>query len=128
MNNNLLNKPIALSNLIWIVLVLILLVSNVFFIYKYYGLKKESVQNQVVIQSQAVNDKVLEFTKLFVSKVLKTNSEIDFETRLSLENTVRDLKDEEVLAQWQKFTNSKTQEEAQVEVKSLLEMLVNKIK
>ncbi|MDP2909664.1 MAG: hypothetical protein Q8N69_01160 [bacterium] len=38
------------------------------------------------------------------------------------------LKDEEVLAQWQNFVDSETEQEAQAEVKNLLEMLVNKIK
>lgn len=49
------------------------------------------------------------------------------ETRLRLENAVRDLNNEQILAQWQKFTTSKTETEAQTQVKNLLELLVNKI-
>jgi hypothetical protein len=45
-----------------------------------------------------------------------------------LETAVRDLKDEEILNQWQKFVDSKTETEAQKEVKNLLELLINKIK
>ncbi len=84
------------------------------------------------MESQKTNEKVLDFTKLFIEKVLKAETEVDFETRLKLENAVRNLGDEEILTQWQKFTESKTEAEAQEEVKNLLEMLlemlVNKIK
>jgi hypothetical protein len=52
---------------------------------------------------------------------------VDFDTRLSLENGVRDLKDPEIMAEWQNFTGSKTEADAQNSVKKLLEMLVDKI-
>lgn len=52
---------------------------------------------------------------------------MSFDTRLKLEAAVRSLDDEEILSQWQKFTESKTEAEAQTEVKNLLEMLVKKI-
>ena len=42
------------------------------------------------------------------------------ETRLSLENAVRDLKDEEIMAEWQNFIASKTEADAQTSVKKLL--------
>jgi len=126
--NHPLNRPIALSNLFWIILVLILLVGNVLFGVKYFAVQKELRQIQAVLETQKTNEKVLEFTKLFIEKVLKTETEVDFETRLKLENTVRNLGDEEILSQWQKFTESKTESEAQDNVKNLLEMLVGKIK
>ena len=81
-----------------------------------------------VIKARQINEKTLNFTRIFVVKILKAEKEVDFETRLMLENSVRDLENSEILAQWQKFTNSKTESEAQEEVKILLEMLVNKIK
>ncbi len=80
------------------------------------------------METQKTNEKVLEFAKLFIEKVLKAKTEVDFETRLKLENAVRNLDDEEILVQWQKFTESKIEAEAQEEVKNLLEMLVNKIR
>lgn len=70
----------------------------------------------------------MEFAKFFIEKFLKAETGVDFETRLKLENAVRDLKDEEILAQWQKFAESKTEIDAQAEVKNLLEMLIDKIK
>jgi hypothetical protein len=47
---------------------------------------------------------------------------------LKLEYAVRDLADGEILKQWNEFVNSKTESEAQEQVKNLLELLVNKIK
>lgn len=126
--NNLLKRPIALSNLFWLILVLILLAGNVFWGVKYFSLQKELQETQAGLETQKLNEKVLEFTKLFIEKVLKAETEVDFETRLKLENAVRNLDDEEILVQWQKFVESRTEAEAQNEVKNLLEMLINKIK
>ncbi len=70
---------------------------------------------------------VLNFIKFFIEKVLKAENEVDFETRLKLKNAVRNLSDEEILNQWNKFVESKTENEAQEEAKNLLEMLINKI-
>lgn len=94
---------------------------------KYLSAQKELRQTQAAMETRKTNEKVLEFTKLFVAKVLKAETEVSFETRLQLENAVRNLKDEGILAQWQKFIESKTEAQAQEEVKNLLEMLVNKI-
>jgi hypothetical protein len=46
---------------------------------------------------------------------------------LKLENAVREIQDKEILDQWIKFTESKTEDEAQKNVKDLLEILVNKL-
>jgi len=40
---------------------------------------------------------------------------------------LRDLNDEEILSQWRKFTESKIKEDAQEEVKNLLQLLLAKI-
>ncbi len=111
-----------------LILALILLAGNVFLGAKYFSVVKELRQTQAALQTQTTNEKVLEFTKLFIEKVLKVETEVDFETRLKLENAVRNLDDEEILVQWQKFTESKNEADAQEEVKNLLEMLAGKIK
>jgi len=117
------NKPKII-----LVLILILLAGNVFLGVKYFSVVKELRQDQAALQAQKTGDKVLEFTKLFIEKVLKAKTEVDFETRLRLETAVRDLEDEEVLAQWQRFIESRTEVVAQEEVKNLLDVLVGKIK
>ncbi len=109
------------------IIILILLGGNIFLGVKYLAVQKELKETKAMLQIQETNEKVLNFTKLFIAEVLKSEEEIDFETRLRLENSVRDLNDEEILTQWNKFTESETEGEAQEEVKNLLEMLVNKI-
>ena len=110
------------------VLVLILLAGNIFCGLKYFSAVKELRQTQSALETQKTNDKILEFTKFFIEKVLKAETEVDFEMRLILENAARNLGDGEIMSQWQKFTESKTEDEAQENVKNLLEILVGKIK
>lgn len=105
---------------------LLLIGGNIFFAYSYFNAKAELTKTQTALSSYENNGKVLAFTKLFIAKVLKSDKEIDFDTRLKLENSIRNLNDKDILAQWQKFVASKTEVDAQIQVKSLLEMLVNK--
>lgn len=109
------------------ILILVLLAGNLFLSIKYFSAVKELRQTQTALETLKTNDKILEFTKLFIEKVLKTETEVDFEMRLILENAVRNLGDGEIVSQWQKFTESKTEDEAQENVKNLLETLVNNI-
>ena len=116
------------KRLLLIIVISVLIFLNIFQFIKYLEAKRELKVASQAIVSQQINEKVLNFSKLFIDKVLKTKTEVDFETRLVLETAVRDLKDDEILAQWNKFVNSKNEIEAQDEVKNLLEMLVGKIK
>ena len=109
------------------IVILILVAGNAFFAVKYFSTQKELNQTKTVAEAKNTNEKVLNFTKLFIAQVLRADGEVDFETRLKLENAVRDLNDEKILAQWQKFVESETEAEAQEEVKNLLEMLVGEI-
>lgn len=109
------------------IVVLVLAIISIFFGVKYYTVHKELIETQSALTTQNTDKKVLVFTKLFIEKVLKADKEIDFETRLQLENGVRNLNNEQILAQWQKFTDSKSEMGAQTEVKNLLELLVNNI-
>lgn len=118
----------AKQKTIFIIIILLLLAGNIFFGMKYFFAQKNLRQAETLVETKKTNEKVLEFTKLFIGKVLKSEAEVDFETRLKLENAVRNLEDEKILGQWQKFIESKTEAQAQEEVKNLLEMLVNKIK
>src|SRR4030042_427533 len=111
-----------MSNQKTILITLVLLVACVFSGFKYFTVQKELAQTQAVLETQKTNEKILDFTKFFIEKVLKAETEVDFETRLKLETEVRDLGDEEILSQWQEFTESKTEAEAQEKVKNLLEI------
>ena len=108
-------------------IIALLLATNVFFGFQYVNLQKEFKQTQAQLAAQRTNEKVLVFIKLFVGEVLQSDEEVDFETRLLLENSVRAIGDEEILAQWRSFTESNTEVQAQGEVKNLLVLLVRKL-
>jgi len=109
------------------VVIAILLVASIFFGIKSFSQGRELSRYRDAIQSQNDNAKTIQFTKLFVEDVLKADGEVGFETRLKLENAVRDLNDPVILAEWQKLVGSKTEAEAQIETKNLLDMLVGKM-
>jgi hypothetical protein len=91
------------------------------------------IQGQTLIVAQNASktfqydQKVLDFTKLFIAKVLKADGDVSFDDRLQLETFVRNINDKTIFDQWQKFINAQTPLEAQIEVKNLLEMLISKI-
>lgn len=113
---------------VFLVIIFILLAGNLLLGARWFIVHKELSQQQTVLEVQETSSKILDFTKFFIEKVLKAEAEVDFETRLKLENAVRNLEDEEILAQWQKFIESRTEIEAQEEVKNLLEVLIGKLR
>jgi hypothetical protein len=110
-----------------IIIIGVLLISTVFFGLNYFFVSKELQEVKATASKTELNTKVLDFASLFIKKVLQANTEVDFETRLSLENAVRDLKDDQIMAEWQNFTASKTEADAQNSVKKLLGILISKI-
>ncbi len=70
--------------------------------------------------------RVLYFRNLFDQHVLLAEQEVDFKNRLDLETTVRELHDTEILAQWEKFTNSPNSGEAREAAKQLITLLIHK--
>lgn len=111
-----------------LIIFIILVLSNAYFIFKSVSLSTEAAKMQNNVQTSEKNSKISEFFVLFVDKVLKSEGEIDFNTRLDLENSVRATKDEELLVSWQNFTDSKTEQDAQKEVKNLLGVIAKKLK
>lgn len=112
------------------VIFLVLLGSNLLFAVMYFQATKELEGAKITLSTQRYNAKYLDFLKMFIKLVIKSDKEVDFDTRLKLENAVRQLKEEyndmEILAQWQKFVNSQNEADAQKNVKELLSMLVDK--
>lgn len=77
-----------------------------------------------ILAQEQSREKELEFARLFVSKVIQPDKEIDFETRLDLENRVRAFNNPAILESWNRFTGSQNEVEAQTEAKKLLLMLI----
>lgn len=118
------------SKAFWVVIFLVLFGSNLLFALMYFQTAKELEGTKISLSTQRYNAKYLDFLKMFIKLVIKSDKEVDFETRLKLENAVRQLKeeygDEEILLQWQKFVGSNDEITAQKNVKDLLSMLVEK--
>lgn len=109
------------------VAILALLLGNIFFASQYFLQAAQITKLQAQIDSVHTNQKAVNFLKLFIEKVLKTDQEVPFEDRLKLENAIRDLQDPVLLAKWEAFTNGTNIDQIQSGVKELLEALVNKI-
>jgi len=123
-----LNSQSINTQKILFIIIFVLLASSIFLGVKYFAVQKELKEIKTTLGIQEINEKVLDFSKFFIEKILMGEEEVGFEERLKLENAVRNLNDEKILAQWNKFVESETEAEAQTEVKNLLEMLINKIK
>ena len=117
----------SIKRFILILVIGLLGIGNVFTFTSCMISRAELARDKQQLKNQQLNVKILDFSKLFVEKVLKADKEVSFEDRLLLENKVRDLKDPEILAQWEKFTGSATQDQVQQEVKVLLDLLITKI-
>jgi hypothetical protein len=115
------------NRLVFIIIIGALIVGNAFFALNYFVVAKELQEVQTTETKAELNSKVINFTSMFIKKVLQADKEVDFETRLSLENAVRDLEDEQIMKEWQNFIGSSTEAEAQNSVKSLLGILIGKI-
>ena len=111
---------------ILIAVIVLLLIANALFVFKYISLQKSLQTTKAELAKYVFDDKVLNFTQLFIEKVLRAKQEVSFEERLLLEGRVRDLKDNAILDQWNKFVNSKTEAEAQEGVINLLSLLTQK--
>lgn len=84
-------------------------------------------QSVSIFRAQQIDIKVLSFMNMFVEDVLMAKKEIDFDTRLSLETAVRNLDDQKIFDQWQRFTKCETKEDASEQAKILLDLLVKKV-
>lgn len=111
-----------LKKAILIIFISVFCVSVIFNCYLSFEIIKFSNQYSQIEQG----NKFLAFRDMFVKNVLLSSTEIDFDTRLDMENTVRDLNDQEVLSQWQAFTKSTTQEDASFQAKKLLRLLIKR--
>ena len=107
--------------------VVVLLASVIFLGIRYVNLMRQYEEVKAQTDSYVLNDKVLAFSDLFINKVLKSDTEVSFEDRLHLENSVRELNDPELFGWWNSFVQAKTEEQAQTAVKNLLATLIKKI-
>lgn len=109
------------------ILIIVLALGLGFFGWQYVLLRGQLQTAEQSIASQQINKKVLVFSQLFVTNVLQGSKEVSFDDRLQLENAMRDIKDPELFAAWQKFTGAKDQAEIQQQFSNLFQLLLKKI-
>ena len=117
-----------MRNTILVGLIVILGLGNVFFAYQLINKQDQGGTMKAGEETvDTVKESSLDFLKLFIVKVINDEKEVSFEDRLQLENAVREIGDQTILAQWQKFIESETGDEAQKNTRLLMEMLVNRL-
>lgn len=109
-----------------IIIILISLAGNVFLGFWNMQMQKDLQLAKSELSAKNNSIGIINFTEMLVRDVLSSDKEVNFETRLQLENAVRELNDAEILSQWKKFTKSGAEDQAQMEVKNLLKILLNK--
>jgi len=118
-----LDKTRLVSNILLIVLV----ASNIFFSIQYI----ESIKQQNSVKEEATDTSILvsRFLKLFVDVVLNTESgsTISYDNRVQLENDIRQIKDADLIKQWDAFVDSKDAKVAQKNAIILMKALTNKL-
>jgi hypothetical protein len=120
-------KPINKTRLLIVIIITLLIATNIYFVVMYTLSQFERSDAEAQLKTQKTNEKALFFAKLFIDKVLLGESTVDFEDRLKLENSVRDINDQKIFNEWQNFTKSQTDKEVQVSAGRLLDMLFDKV-
>ena len=115
------------SEKVLIALVAVFVLASAYLLTQYVLAKTQLREVNKIVKAQQINDKIVFFTQLFIDKVLSGQTEVSFEDRLQLENAVRELNDQEIFDQWQKFVKSENDQQAQEEVAELFTMLLDKI-
>ena len=116
------------KTLVLIIIILVALLGAGFLIYKYFSLEKEQEQETFATERpMTFNEQIMDFTRFFIDNVLKEEQEIDFETRLLLEQKVKELSDPEISRQWNALLQSQTEEQAQQNTAEFLRLLVDKM-
>ena len=114
------------KNIVIVIVFIVLLAGNLYFGWRSLSSSGEIANARAIIAAKQSSNRNLDFLQMFVKNVIKSDKEVDFDTRLKLENAVRELNDNEVLEKWQRFVDSKDEIEAQNNVKDLLDLLVRK--
>lgn len=89
---------------------------------RYADTQSELARVSAELTRYTTNEKILTFGKMFSEKVLKAG-EVSFDDRVKLENAALEIGNAEVLGAWKRFVESKTEIEAQANVKDLIHFL-----
>lgn len=108
-------------------LIIFLLVATSMLLFGYISEKRESTNLEQNLQAIEENKNILSFQKLFITKVLKPNADVSYDTRQELNQAVLLTNDEEVITAWNDFLSAKTEAEAQGKVFDLLYVIADSV-
>jgi len=109
-----------------ILTVTILLAGNIFFAVLYVNSQKKINSSNNSLTSSHINFSVINFNKLFVEKVLRSQGSVSDDDRLILEKAATDTNDAEIIAEWHKFLVSTNENKAQASTLALLKLFADK--
>lgn len=112
---------------ILILISLLVLAAFIILIGQYLVLQQKEKIDRETLKVYQYNSKILTFTRLFVKSVLKSDGAVPLSDVVKLEYAARDINSRPIYDEWQKFVNARSPLEAQIEVKTLLEMLVDRV-
>ena len=72
------------------IIIAILVAGNIYFAYNYFSVYSELQALKSAQVKVEVNEKVIDFSSMFIKKVLQADQEVDFETR-EAQNSVKKL-------------------------------------
>ena len=99
----------------------------VFGVFQYFVLQAKIDALNIELEKKETNEQILSFTQIVIEDVLQSSRDITLDERLRLENSVRDIGDDEIFDAWEAFTGSVTELEAQNNMAVLLNTLIDKI-
>lgn len=120
-NSGVLDRTRLVSN----ILMLVLVAGNIFFSIQYTeSIKEKSLQTTDNSTVRIQSSKLL---KSFIDVVLNTEGQaISYDDRILLENEVRQMKDADILKNWNIFVNSSDAKTAQQNAVNFMKLLANK--
>ena len=93
-----------------------------------YVFKNREVSNlKGNLEAIEENRNILSFQKLFITKVLKASSDVDYDTRQELNQAVLLTNDEKVVSAWNDFLSAKTEAEAKGKVLDLFYIMADSV-
>lgn len=121
-NSGVLDRTRLMSN----ILMIVLLAGNIFFSIQY----TENIKQQQLTQESDTSTMRIQASRLlksFIDVVLNTEGQaISYDDRILLENEVRQMKDADILKNWNIFVNSSDAKTAQQNAVSFMKLLANK--
>lgn len=121
-NSGVLDRTRLVSN----ILMLVLVAGNIFFSIQY----TESIKEKQLAQDSDTSTMRIQASRLlksFIDVVLNTEGQaISYDDRILLENEVRQMKDADILKNWNVFVNSSDAKTAQQNAVNFMKLLANK--